>query len=456
MQPDSTITAPEHTSTYDRNHSLALSVLRGPDDPSFTADSEPQFRLSIERVLVDRETQTFVGFDGEKGIEAFLLQLHKQWPAFRVVELEGCTTGLGGALLFADGSAVPLAITLDAGGQVICQAGPSTSVTALVSVIETFDREAHLASAAMGCDYELLAEGYNPYVDSPLDVPLVPRTKWTLLSAHLAHQGRYARDVLRCACATNVLIRHRGNGDALASYRLAAVLSPLFSFLTDNVRSFRGAGARRSPRMVRSVMWEEADPTRCCTVPGSLESDFSFETYLAWLEGTQTILFTSDDAEVVSCGKKTTRELMETQEMSRTEIARILRTVYPAARLLEGYLELRSADSLRPRMAGGYLSLVKGLFGSTLSVKSALSILGSIDEDDVAEAALSLRKEGWLARVYGQNVNDLVNQLLQLARASLDDAAERRLLDGIAELWEVHMVPRDAFVHQETKELRGW
>ena len=53
------------------------------------------------------------------------------------------------------------------------------------------------------------------------------------------------------------------------------------------------------------------------------------------------------------------------------------------------------------------------------------------------------------------NAGTLVDQLLQIVRTQLD-AQEQRLLNNIAEQWEVHMVPRDAFVHQAIKATRGW
>lgn len=62
---------------------------------------------------------------------------------------------------------------------------------------------------------------------------------------------------------------------------------------------------------------------------------------------------------------------------------------------------------------------------------------------------------GWDATIYGCRVRDLVHALIEAARSTLD-THENRLMNAIAELWEVEMVPRDEFVTQEIRANRGW
>lgn len=455
MQHDQTTTE-DKVVTYARNHGTTLSVLRGPQALKADQGEEPGLTMSLERVLVCNKRCELVPFEGPAGIEALLEQLAILCPSLARIEIEDHLMGLEGTIGLNDACTIGLEVSLGAGGQIICTAGPTSSVANALAAIEAFDRQVHVASLALDCDFELLGEGYDPLVSSPLDVPLVPRTKWTLLTAHLSQTGRYSRDVMRCGCATTVTVEHNGDRSAIVAYRLATALSPIISFLTDNVRSFRGAGARRSPRMVRSIMWDEVDPTRCGVVPETFANDFSLDTYLTWLESTQPILFTDSEGATTSTGKSTTRELMESRLITSEEAAGLLHSVYPSARLLEGTIELPKADALRPRMAAGYLAFIKGLFCTGLAVDSALSLFGGIAEKDVALAAEALRRQGWDAMVYGQRIGTLVDNLLQVSRANLSDAYERQVVDNIAELWEVHMVPRDAFVHQEIKASRGW
>lgn len=456
MQPTHMAETEDQVIAYARNHGTILSILRGPQTLNVQQGEEPGLVFSLERVLVRNSRTELVPFEGEAGIEGLLEELAVVWPGMSKVVVEKRCMGLVGAVDLGEGRTIAVEVSLGAGGQIICTAGPSSAVSELLYAVETFDRQVHVASLALGADFELLGEGYNPLTSSPLDVQLVPRTSWTLLGAHLSQAGRYARDVMRCSCATTVRVEHNGDRMAIVAYRLATLLSPILAFLTDNVRSFRGAGARRSPRMVRTTLWDEVDPSRCGVVPGTFANEFSFDAYLTWLEGTQSILFAGDDGSVVSTGKATTRELMETHTLSEEEAARLLHSVFPVARLLEGSLELPRTDSLRPRMAAGYLAFVKGLFCSELAIDTALSLFATVSDESVSEAADALRRNGWDAVVYGKKVDDLVRNLIEVARTSLADPYERQVMSNITELWEVHMVPRDAFVHQEVKASRGW
>ncbi|MBR3226336.1 MAG: hypothetical protein IKF78_13535 [Atopobiaceae bacterium] len=446
----------EPNDIYAHNQKMLLNALKGTDKPTRSKTDEPMLTLKLSRVLKDREAEQTVLFDGDKGIEKVLETMANAWQDSQRVFLEGRLMGLHGYATLTSGGTVALRVSLDAGGQLICEAGPASSVCDLLEAVESFDRLTHVATRAMGCDYELLAEGYNSLVSTPLDVTLVPHTRWTLLTAHLSQTGRYARDVMRCSCSTTISIAHGGDRVAIDTYRLAVALSPLFAFLTDNVRSFRGSGARRCPRMVRAMLWDEFDPERCGVVPGTFSQGFSFDRYATWIKGITPILFVDDQGTTLPTGKATTREFLRDRTISRNEAANLLQTAYPLARLLDGEIEIGYADALRPQMAAGFMAFVKGLLCNGLVTDSALSLIGQIEDEDVAAASKELQKKGWDAKVYGKNAGELVDELVKLANSSLFDLAEQRILRSISELWEFRMVPRDSFVHQEVKEVRGW
>ena len=456
MQPEATPNSEKLNASYMHNHDAMLSVLRGTDGPIVPQKKEPDLSVCLERVLVDRATNMVVAYEGENGIEQLLKNIADAWKGLTLVYEDNRLIGLEGRLIITQNQLVGIKVSLCAGGQIACAAGPSSSIFALLRVIESFDLQVHAVSRAMGCDYELVAEGYNSYVSSPLDVQLVPRAQWTLLTAHLSQKGRYARDALRCECATSISLVHGGDRASIASFRLATALSPLLNFLCDNVRCFRGTDARHTQRMIRSVLWEEVDPARCGVVPGTFENDFSFERYLNWVEEIQPIMFEGDDGSVVSTGKQTLKEHMSSQSYSHNEAARMLYRVFPYARLLEHTLQISQADSMRPHLVGGYLAFMKGLFRNELTVDNALSCFGVLGESDVTDAARELRKNGWDAKVYGRDVAELVDQLIRLSRSALSSSKEQLLLNQLAELWEVRMVPRDAFVRQEIRQIRGW
>jgi glutamate--cysteine ligase len=455
MQLEQTTSHAKHNGAYPRNHHTMLSVPRGEKQPGVHRVPGRTLTLRLERVLADRTQNSLVPFEGERGIEALLEQLSGLLPSFsRHVHGEHLT-GLSGTGTTRTESAVDVSIGLGAGGQIVYTVGPTSSVISIVQVFEGLDRRLHTAALQLGCDYVLLGEGYNPLAESPLDVALVPRTRWTLLNAYLGQTGRYARDMMRCSCSTVASLGFATESETIAAYRLAAALSPVISFLCDNVRSFRGAGARRSPRMAHMMMCDEVDPARCGIVPGTFDKDFSLDRYLAWAEGLQPILLVDADGNTSSTGKRTTREVMQDRFLPAGEAQGLRMSALPYARLGHG-VELLHVDAMRPRMAAGYAAFLKGVFLNAPALYAAAALVGNVDDEDVEQAKRELRTRAWTAKVYGSQITDFVDKLLAIARGSIDDADELSAMNELAELWTVHMVPRDAFVHQEIKAQRGW
>ena len=454
MVADHTNTQAEALATRAQNHATLVSALhKGRHADAF--DSERRsLELSLERMRYDRVANAPVPFDGECGIEAVLAKIAELWQGCAQDWSDGHLVGLV-AKRPVGGTAVNVSISVGAGGQLVCTAGPTLRVTEFKDALDEFDRAIHVAASRLGCDYALAAEGYNPYASSPLDVSLVPCTKWTLLSAQLSQTGRYARDAMRCSYATQISLDYGNERDAITAYRTAVALTPLFMFLTDNVRSFRGCDARRCPRMVRATIWQEVDPARCGIVPGTFDEDFSFERYVSWLEGLLPVLYSDGSGTTISTGKRTLAEFMEGQVLTQRDVLQFYDIAFPFVRL-GSRIELLQADALHPRLAMGYAAFVKGLFCNGLALDATRDLIGVVSEDDVQEAIRELRLRGWDAMVYGRRTGELVDKLIRIARSGLEDLGERRMLGELATLWEVRMVPRDAFVQQEIKARRGW
>ena len=478
MDPDQTVATTGDTAreTYLRNYETLHAVLSGGRSATMGVTSEQGHEVSIrlERILVDHDVDAPVAYEGETGIEEVLWRMAEGWPALSPQVEDGHVVGLSGGLrLFDDNrepeavarvsvtdedadvaSTLALQVALGAGGQIAVTVGPHESIALLLAGIDAFDRAIHVASRSLGRDFELLAEGYNPYAHMPLDVPLVPVTRWTLLNAHLGQCGRYARDMMRCTCATQIIFGYGNEREAIGAYQLASALSPLFVFLCDDVRSFRGSGARRCPRMVRSIIWDEVDPARSGIVPDTFGRHMSFDRYIEWLMGIPPIEITDAFGTTTSAGKRTLKEVLSDRVLSGTEALRLFDTVYPYVRLGKD-MELLQADSLRPRMAAGYAAFVKGIFSNPLARDSIWSMLNVTSAADVASATHELRLRGWDSEIYGCRTRDVVRTLIETAESTLS-AEECEIMAHIAELWQVEMVPRDEFVQQEVRQNRGW
>ena len=438
----------EQQERLERNRATLMAALSGASDESSPSTQTSGLRISLERFVINRASDRTVPYEGSHGVARVLAELARTYPEGQIV-VDGHLVGVAGSLLM-EGREQPVEVraTLGVGAQLALEVGPADSLAALLDAIHVFDRHFHLAVKALGRDYALVAQGYNPYVSSPSDIVPVPLSRNVLRNAYLSRTGAYARDALRCTAGTVLMLPVRTPAaEAARDYRICATLAPLLAFLTDNSIRLRGSDPVSTPRMVRSMVWEQVDPRRCGLVPGACGGGFGFVAYERWLEGTRPILFTSDEGVTFSTGTDTCERLMEDRELSEAEATLLLRSVLPDVRWT-GSLELRMADALPVRQACGYAALAKGLLAddATRTAVEELVGLDSVDDGAVANAWAALREQGWEARIYGHPAFQVAHELAAIASRGLADQAERRLLDELAQLWEVRYVPRDTLL----------
>lgn len=447
MAKHARIRTDEQRQRLERNRQTMLAMLRGDASRTDGSIQTAGLTLVLERIVCDHASGHPVPFEGAYGVERLLHQLAPTYAGGEVVS-EGRLIGVRGTLAIEGREeTIGLRASVGVGAQLVLEVGPSHSITGLIDAIRVFDRQAHLAARALGREYDLVAQGLSP-VASPSDIVPVPLSRNVLLGTYLARSGRFSRDALRCSAMTRLrLAMPQDEQEAVAVFRLASALAPVLSFLCDNTLSLRGCTPSDTPCMARQLVWQQMDPARHATMPSVLRESFGLASYERWLESVRPILFESDEGIVFSTGTDTCEYVMEERELTPTEATRLAHSVWPDVRW-DGQLELRCADSLPPRLAGGYAALVKGLLASA-DIRQAVEQLvgiGELDELDLDQTYHDLREMGWNARVYKRWVDQLANELVVLARRGLDDIEERALLDELAQLWEAHMVPRDALV----------
>lgn len=438
----------EQRARLEQNRTLLLEVIAG-ESLDVTCPTEPgSLTLVLERFVVPDDRSGIVPFEGLRGVERLLQELSSF--SYAQTWQDGRLTGVEGRIATGDDSdPVNLICSVGIGSQLVLSVGPSQSIPQLLSAISAFDRHVHLASKALGRTFRLLAQGYHPFVESPSDVVVVPTAANTLTNAHLSHAGRLARDMMRCTAGTRVrLAVCEDEDDSRTAFRLASALSPIIAFLCDNCLRVRGRKPEDTPRMARSLVWSQTDPSRFGLVGSTFHDRFGYEAYERWAEGVAPVFFASEGGICFSTGTDSLQRIMEERDLTRGEAQRLLTHVLPWARW-DGALTLLAADALGTRQAGGYAVLLKGLLGSEEGRGEAARLLDldSIDDDAVIQAFSDLRSKGWDARIYRRPIVQVAHELSAIARRNLEDLAERRLLDELSQLWEVGMVPRDTLLH---------
>ena len=103
-------------------------------------------------------------------------------------------------------------------------------------------------------------------------------------------------------------------------------------------------------------------------------------------------------------------------------IQHLLSMAFPDVRV-KNFIEIRSADSVKPPYITAYAALIRALFYSRETVDWVLSLAQSADEIQAAKAAL--RKDDWNAGIYGQPVTAVLDELDSRARQTMTSADAR-------------------------------
>jgi glutamate--cysteine ligase len=429
-----------------KNRSALIDIISAPPCTGQAAPS-PKLGIELERFVIDQSSGHTVAYDDEPGIHALLKRWSRYFRPEQRVIIDKRLFGYIGQVTAGEHE-VGISISLEPGSQLEVAVGPDASATALLGALQAFDAQFQTLTSEMGVDWKLIAEGFNPQIVDPSSVPLIEKKRYQLMDAYLSKTGRYARDMMRCSASTQVSVDlscGRGFGRR-KTCQLSVALGPILSFLTDNTTSWRGLSFEDTPRMVRSRIWEQVDPARCGTVPGTFSYDFGPETYVDWLCTVRPILFTDQQGTTTSTGKATVKDLLSKRLLGPGELRHLLSMVFPDTRL-KGFAEMRTCDSLPLASAASLAAFVKGLFYARSANEQATRLLvDHTGERDVSNAWRALRAGGWNARVYGHSICDVVEELMMLAEQGLQADADQLLLEELFKLWRGRHVPRDLHV----------
>lgn len=439
MQDSTSLPSAADLARQRRNHDRLLATLTGGEHAGGRGDESRCLLLSLGRFVVDRQEGTTVPFGGERGVGALVA------ATGRLLGDEGADGAKG---LTSTSGEVPIgetfvnaAVGVGPAGQLVTTVGPAHDVGTLGEALAVLERRVHLASREVGRDIDLVAQGYNPTVEAPSDLPLVPLARHTLTEAHLSRHGEKVRDAMRATAETVICVDYGGQREAAESYRVATALSPVLSFLTDNVLHFRGEDPHDCGRMLRRSLWSQAAPALTSPLPEAFGPSFGYRAYVAWLESQAPAWYMGPDGHDLPSGEQPLSAVMMRHELSQEQVDQLLKALCPEVGL-DGRLVLRCADSLPARLALGYAALAKGLFCDDKAFELASVLVSAATPEAVESARSALARDGWDAEVYGRDATDLVSQLVRIARDGLG-GSERDCLDSIAQIWEVGAVPRD-------------
>jgi glutamate--cysteine ligase len=346
-------------------------------------------------------------------------------------------------------------ITLEPGAQIEISISPVLEIRDIEIVYHAFRNDLDPILAEFG--YELLTLGYHP-TSRASDIPLIPKGRYHFMDKYFKSTGAHGICMMRATASTQVSIDYSSADDAVRKFRIANLLSPLLAFITDNSPVFEGipvtaqrtgaegmqmpispSGLSIPERMVRTVIWDDVDPARSLTAPGTFDEGFDFEAYAAAILQAPAIFTVEDNeaggrANVAQCGRSFT-EVFAGHSLSRTDIEHILSLFFFDVRF-KTYVEIRIADSLPLPYALSFAALIKGIFYSPEALTSLDALATRVGHNGAAaisDAKTALRQQGFDAQVYGQTAAEWLDELLRMAEMSLAEG-DRCFLAPLARL----------------------
>lgn len=267
-------------------------------------------------------------------------------------------------------------------------------------------------------DADVVWSGGLPTVPAD-EIRRIDKHRYEYMEAWFARTGNRGREMMKATASVHVSIDYADEADFVRKVRAANILHPLLAFLMSNTPDY--AGQDNPDILLRDSIWSDTDPARTGIPDGLFDEGFGYQGYADWLEQIPVILM-ADGETYVPEPDLTVGQTGEKYGWNKAHIQHLLSMAFPDVRV-KNFIEIRSADSVKPPYITAYAALIRALFYSRETVDWVLSLAQSADEIQAAKAAL--RKDDWNAGIYGQPVTAVLDELDSRARQTMTSADAR-------------------------------
>lgn len=251
------------------------------------------------------------------------------------------------------------------------------------------------------------------------EVRRIDKHRYEYMEAWFARTGNRGREMMKATASVHVSIDYADEADFVRKVRAANILHPLLAFLMSNTPDY--AGQDNPDILLRDSIWSDTDPARTGIPDGLFDEGFGYQGYADWLEQIPVILM-AEGGTYVPEPDLTVGQTGEKYGWNKAHIQHLLSMAFPDVRV-KNFIEIRSADSVKPPYITAYAAMIRALFYSRETVDWVLSLAQSADEIQAAKAAL--RKDDWNAGIYGQPVTAVLDELDSRARQVMTSADAR-------------------------------
>jgi glutamate--cysteine ligase len=333
-------------------------------------------------------------------------------------------------------------ITLEPAGQLELSGAPHKTLHETCSELEQHFRELHAVSGPLGITW--LSLGFHPFAKQDA-LPHVPKLRYGIMERFLPTRGARALDMMRRTSTVQANLDFSSEEDATRKLRVSLALQPIVTGMFANSPLYEGQLSERASE--RADVWLHMDPSRTGLLPFAWEKDMSFRRYVEWALDAPMFLIKRGER-VIANTDHTFREFMRNgahgERATLTDWRTHLNTLFPEVRL-KNTLEMRGADAQGRALTCALPALWKGVLYSESALRRAESLISPLTAEIMQRARPEIALRGLQATLLDKPLQHWASELLQIARAGLDEA---KLVNSRGETESVHLEALDQLVRE--------
>jgi len=367
-----------------------------------------------EKFLFHKGNFRPVAYEGENGIGELLRRLQEKHGWAPITE-KGLIIGLkddeGGS------------ITLEPGGQFELSGAPLENLHQTCA--ETGRHLTIMKEIIAELNLCMLGLGFQPKWGRD-DISFMPKGRYNIMSQYMPKVGNLGLDMMKRSCTVQVNLDYQDERDMRRKFRTSLALQPIATALFAN-SPFKD-GKPSGFLSTRAQAWTDTDPDRCGVPDIVFDPAFGYEQWIDYiLDVPMYFLHRGDD--YIDVAGHSFRDFMTGnlpgfagELPTLGDFEDHITTAFPEVRL-KGYLEMRGADGGAWENICALPALWVGLLYDDEALAQAEHLAKDLTANDVANARLSVAKDGLRGQIGGRDVYEIASSMVAIAKKGLEARA---------------------------------
>lgn len=310
-------------------------------------------------------------------------------------------------------------ITLEPGGQLELSGELCADLHCCRRGYEAYIREIVATGEALGLRFFGL--GAQPFT-APAHIGWLPKARYGIMGPYMLQTGDMGQRMMKQTAGVQVNLDFSNEADCLAKMRLGMALTPLLYALFANspLLEDRPTGWLST----RGEIWSRTDPDRTGLIERLFTEGANLSDYVEYaLDVPMYFIHRNGEYLDMTDERRSFRRYLDEGFAGHRAVLGDwdlhLSTLFTEVRL-RPQIEVRSADSLPPRLSLSVGALVKGLFYDRESREGAWALLGPFSRGERQELIRQSRRLGLRTPLKGETLRECALAVIALARAGLE------------------------------------